>query len=149
LNQLDKCESIEKEGGKRLNKFEVFGFFTVRSVINKSGDGDNIMKGLIRIFFIFVFLLEVVFTQTEKDRDKAYRQMQDIPRDQRWPGIVNYPRAVREWDSLIVEVYKFRTEVYQKGSNIPAREVDMPMNLLLPAARAHISARLFLLEFKK
>ena len=27
-----------------MNKFEVFGFFTVRSVINKSGDGDNIMK---------------------------------------------------------------------------------------------------------
>ncbi|HPM03217.1 MAG TPA: hypothetical protein PK816_13760, partial [Candidatus Cloacimonadota bacterium] len=30
----------------------------------------------------------------------------------------------------------------------PAREVDMPMNLLLPAARAHISARLFYWNLK-
>lgn len=106
------------------------------------------MKELIRIILIFVFFFEAVFTQTEKDSTKVYRLIQEIPLDQRWPGIENYPRAVREWDSLRVEIYKFRTEIHKKGSDIPAREVDLPIDLLLSAARAHISSSLFYWNLK-
>ncbi|PIS30208.1 MAG: hypothetical protein COT43_02220 [Candidatus Marinimicrobia bacterium CG08_land_8_20_14_0_20_45_22] len=101
------------------------------------------MKELIRIFFIFVLFSEIVFTQTERDSAKVYRSIHEVPWDQRWPGIENYPRAVREWDSLRVEIVKFRKEVHSKGGDVPAREVDIPMDILLSSARAYISAKLF------
>jgi len=83
--------------------------------------------------------------QTDKDKEKVHRHQyrHNVPWDQRWPGIENYPRAVREWDSLRVEISKFRNEVHERGDDIPVREVDIPENLLLSSAKAYISARLF------
>jgi len=81
--------------------------------------------------------------QTEKNSLNINKPIQEASSDQRWPGIESYPRAVREWDSLRVEIVKFRKEVHARGGDIPARDVDIPENLLLSSAKAYISARLF------
>ncbi len=103
------------------------------------------MEVFIRILFVVALLSEVVFMQTDKDNGKVHRHQyrHNVPWDQRWPGIESYPRVVREWDSLRVEISKFRNEVHARGDDIPAREVDIPENLLLSSAKAYISARLF------
>jgi len=106
------------------------------------------MRLFIQTVLILTLFFDFGYMQEPKNMIEMRATHPEIKYDQRWQGIEKFPRAVREWDSLRVEIYKFRSEIHQKDSSIVAREVDMPMDLLLSAARAYISSRIFYWNLK-